>query len=170
MICSPFLVLGLRAKVVCMNYNCSKATRAPPRLCTMQPTFPHPPGTLPWGWAGQVCCRSPWLCRCWDSSVFFLKDSGIRGPHTQMHRSLLPAFLQSRRAHMCHLLDWPLVCALLHLHLHPGVPLLIHRTLPLLSAPVFLLSVCCLCTLLGFLVRLLARHAGICSHEHSRIH
>ncbi|KAB0338643.1 hypothetical protein FD754_024432 [Muntiacus muntjak] len=140
MSCDRLPVLGRDAEVLCMDYNRSEATTAPPRPFPVKPTLSDLPGSPA---SGSDCAAGGrWYV------------------------------LQCRRAHVRHLQDRPVVCAVLHLHLHHSGHLP-HRqgTLPLPGAPhhcpVSLLP----CVSLGFLVRLVVGHASVaCSREHSHIH
>ncbi|KAB0337859.1 hypothetical protein FD754_024953 [Muntiacus muntjak] len=173
MSCDRLPVLGRDADVLCMDYNRSEATTAPPRPFPVKPTLSNLPGSPA---SGSDCAAGgPSVCTCCEPFVPILKESHplynkvrtgqVTAPCYQ------PSFSADERTFATFWISlWSVLC-FISTSTTVATFLIDMECFRYPERPNIFLSACYLCVLLGFLVRLVVGHASIaCSREHSHIH
>lgn len=176
MSCDRLPVLGRDAEVLCMDYNRSEATTAPPRPFPNKPTLPNPPGAPPSG--GECAAGGPSVCKCREPFVPILKESHPLYNKVRTGQvpncavpCYQPSFSPDERTFATFWIGlWSVLC-FISTSTTVATFLIDMERFRYPERPIIFLSACYLCVSLGFLVRLVVGHASVaCSREHSHIH
>uniref|UniRef100_A0A9L0SV79 Frizzled-5 n=1 Tax=Equus caballus TaxID=9796 RepID=A0A9L0SV79_HORSE len=176
MSCDRLPVLGRDAEVLCMDYNRSEATTAPPRPFPARPTPPGPPGAPS---AGAECAAGgPSVCKCREPFVPIVKESHPLYNKVRTGQvpncavpCYQPSFSPDERTFATFWIGlWSVLC-FVSTSTTVATFLIDMERFRYPERPIIFLSACYLCVSLGFLVRLVVGHASVaCSREHSHIH
>nr|6WW2_R Chain R, Frizzled-5,Soluble cytochrome b562 [Homo sapiens] len=176
MSCDRLPVLGRDAEVLCMDYNRSEATTAPPRPFPAKPTLPGPPGAPASG--GECPAGGPFVCKCREPFVPILKESHPLYNKVRTGQvpncavpCYQPSFSADERTFATFWIGlWSVLC-FISTSTTVATFLIDMERFRYPERPIIFLSACYLCVSLGFLVRLVVGHASVaCSREHNHIH
>ena len=176
MSCDRLPVLGRDAEVLCMDYNRSEATTAPPRPFPAKPTLSGLPGSPA---SGSDCAAGgPSVCKCREPFVPILKESHPLYNKVRTGQvpncavpCYQPSFSPDERTFATFWIGlWSVLC-FISTSTTVATFLIDMERFRYPERPIIFLSACYLCVSLGFLVRLVVGHASVaCSREHSHIH
>ncbi|XP_043851849.1 frizzled-5 [Dromiciops gliroides] len=168
--CDRLPVLG-DAETLCMDYNRSEATTAPPRPFPGKPTLPAPRSSASSGGECGACkCRDPFVPIVKETHPLFNKVRTGRVLNCAVP-CYQPTFSPDERTFATFWISlWSVLC-FVSTSTTVATFLIDMERFRYPERPIIFLSACYLFVSLGFLVRLVMGHASVaCNREHSHIH
>uniref|UniRef100_A0A4X2K7E8 Frizzled-5 n=2 Tax=Vombatus ursinus TaxID=29139 RepID=A0A4X2K7E8_VOMUR len=168
--CDRLPVLG-DAETLCMDYNRSEATTAPPRPFPAKPTLPAPRSSASSGGECGACkCRDPFVPIVRETHPLFNKVRTGRVLNCAVP-CYQPTFSPDERTFATFWISlWSVLC-FVSTSTTVATFLIDMERFRYPERPIIFLSACYLFVSLGFLVRLVMGHASVaCNREHSHIH